>query len=128
MSGPYLKYPAATAALSHTIHPKAPELCRAKLDELKAICLEAFTKKYDPYWDIPLNENLPKPVIELPGMEESGVGSQTGFRSQESGVRNVKGRRAPMGAFLNPDSRILRGPNSASYRPTPVRSSSSLRL
>ena len=34
-------------------------------DELKAIGLDAFTKKHDPYWDIPLNENLPQPVIEL---------------------------------------------------------------
>ena len=33
--------------------------------KIKEIGLEAFTKKYDPYWDIPLNENLPKPVIEL---------------------------------------------------------------
>ena len=28
--------------------------------------LEAFTRKYDPYHDIPLNESLPQPVIELP--------------------------------------------------------------
>jgi hypothetical protein len=40
---------------------KDPELCLAKLDELKSIGLEAFTKKYDPYWDFPLNENLPLP-------------------------------------------------------------------
>jgi hypothetical protein len=33
---------------------------------LKEIGLEAFTRKYDPYWDIPLNESLPEPVIELP--------------------------------------------------------------
>lgn len=35
-------------------------------DELKAIKIEAFTHKYDPYWDIPLNENLPEPVLEIP--------------------------------------------------------------
>ena len=45
---------------------KAPELCLARFDELKGLGLEKFTRKYDPYWDIPLNENLPKPVIDLP--------------------------------------------------------------
>jgi hypothetical protein len=40
-------------------------LCLAKFDELKETGLDAFTKKYDPYWDIPLNEGLPKPVIDL---------------------------------------------------------------
>lgn len=47
-------------------YPRAPQLCLARFDELKAIGLEAFTRKYDPYWDIPLNENLPQPVIDLP--------------------------------------------------------------
>ena len=42
-------------------------------DELKAIGLEAFTKKYDPYWDIPLNENLPQPVIDLPIPDQPGT-------------------------------------------------------
>jgi len=37
-----------------------------KYDELKKFGIEKFTKKYDPYWDIPLNEELPKPVIEIP--------------------------------------------------------------
>jgi hypothetical protein len=35
-------------------------------DELKNIGLDAFTKKHDPYWDIPLNKSLPQPVIDLP--------------------------------------------------------------
>lgn len=39
---------------------------RAGIDELQQIGLEAFTKKHDPYWNIPLNENLPQPVINLP--------------------------------------------------------------
>lgn len=41
-------------------------VCLEKYDELKKIGIEKFTKKYDPYWDIPLNEELPKPVIEIP--------------------------------------------------------------
>lgn len=46
-------------------------ICLSKFDELKQIGLDAFTKKYDPYWDIPLNEELPKPVIDLPIPEEA---------------------------------------------------------
>ncbi|MCA0454914.1 MAG: hypothetical protein LCI00_13150 [Chloroflexi bacterium] len=40
-------------------------ICLEKWDELHAIGLEAFTRKYDPYHDIPLVETLPKPVIDL---------------------------------------------------------------
>ena len=38
----------------------------AAFDELKALGLDAFVRKHDPYWDVPLNENLPQPVIDLP--------------------------------------------------------------
>ena len=41
-------------------------MCLARFDELKHLGLDKFTRKYDPYWDIPLNENLPQPVIDLP--------------------------------------------------------------
>ena len=41
-------------------------MCLARFDELKQLGLDKFTRKYDPYWDIPLNENLPQPVIDLP--------------------------------------------------------------
>ena len=36
------------------------------------IGLEAFTKKWDPYWDVPLNESLPEAVIELPVVGAGG--------------------------------------------------------
>lgn len=61
-----VQYEHVLSTFSHKSYPKAPGLCLAKFDELKQIGLDAFTKKYDPYWDIPLNENLPKPVIYLP--------------------------------------------------------------
>jgi hypothetical protein len=60
------QYAHVLSTFSHKSYPQAPALCLAKFDELKQIGLDAFTKKYDPYWDIPLNESLPKPVIELP--------------------------------------------------------------
>ena len=60
------QYAHILSSFSHRSYPKALEFCLARFDELKSIDLEAFTKKYDPYWDISLNENLPKPVIDLP--------------------------------------------------------------
>ena len=67
------QYAHVLSTFSHRSYPKAPELCLAMFDELKAIGLEAFTKKYDPYWDIPLNENLPQPVIDLPIPDHLGT-------------------------------------------------------
>lgn len=60
------QYAHILSTFSHKSYPKAPQLCLACFDELQNIGLEAFTQKYDPYWDIPLNENLPKPVVKLP--------------------------------------------------------------
>ncbi|MCA9043510.1 MAG: N-6 DNA methylase, partial [Planctomycetaceae bacterium] len=60
------QYEHVLSTFSHSSYPSAPELCLAAFDELKDIGLEAFTKKHDPYHDIPLNENLPEPVINLP--------------------------------------------------------------
>jgi N-6 DNA Methylase len=67
------QYAHVLSSFSHKSYPKAPTLCLAKFDELKQIGLDLFTKKYDPYWDIPLNESLPKPVIDLPIPAEQGT-------------------------------------------------------
>lgn len=63
------QYEHVLSTFNHKSYPKAPEICLAAFDELKDIGLNAFTKKHDPYWDFPLNEALPKPVIDLPGLE-----------------------------------------------------------
>jgi len=56
-----------------------PKTGVARFDELKQIGLDAFTRKYDPYWDIPLNENLTQPVIDLPiPAAEGGRGATVG--------------------------------------------------
>ncbi len=52
-------------SFSQKSFPEAPKLCLAAFDELKKLGLKAFLKKQDPYWDIPLNQELPKPVIDL---------------------------------------------------------------
>lgn len=59
------QYAHVLSTFSHASYPRAPELCLARFDELQEVGLEAFSKKHDPYWDIPLNESLPEPVIEL---------------------------------------------------------------
>lgn len=64
------QYAHVLSTFSHASYRKAPELCLARFDELKQLGLEAFTRKHDPYWDIPLNENLPQPVIDLPILGE----------------------------------------------------------
>ena len=60
------QYAHVLSTFSHASYRKAPELCLDRFDELKKLGLETFTRRYDPYWDIPLNENLPRPVIDLP--------------------------------------------------------------
>ncbi len=66
-------------------------MCLARFDELKSIGLGAFTKKHDPYWDIPLNENLPQPVIDLPGLGQAA--EEKRFKLGETGGKpKPKGR------------------------------------
>jgi hypothetical protein len=68
------QYADVLSTFSRARYKKAPELCLACFNELKSIGLDAFTKKHDPYSDIPLNEDLPQPVIELPGFVRNGAG------------------------------------------------------
>lgn len=53
------------SGFSHRSYPEAPRLCLAAFDELEAKGLDAFVRDHDPYWDVPLNEALPKPAIDL---------------------------------------------------------------
>ncbi len=61
------QYAHVLSTFNHKSYPRSRVLCLAMFDELRATGLDAFSKKHDPYWDIPLNENLPEPVIDLPG-------------------------------------------------------------
>jgi hypothetical protein len=74
------QYAHILSTFSHRNYPKAPNQCLAAFDELKSIGLDAFTKKHDPYWDIPLNENLPQPVIDLPILNSSAEPSASARR------------------------------------------------
>ncbi len=82
------QYQHILSSFSHAGFDKAPELCLARFDELKQIGLEAFTKKYDPYWDIPLNENLPQPDPAVSAAIEKyleGTGKAIGGRRKTGG-------------------------------------------
>jgi hypothetical protein len=68
------QYARVLSTFSHASYRHAPALCLARFDELMEMGLEAYTKKWDPYQDIPLNENLPQPVIELAGIGNSESG------------------------------------------------------
>jgi hypothetical protein len=87
------QYAHVLSTFKHTSYPKASELCMAMFDDLNSIGLEAFTKKHDPYWDIPLNENLPQPVIDLPVPKMAGNGSVLDLFGEVSPASPSKGRR-----------------------------------
>ncbi len=82
MSEAMALYEHVLSTFSHASYPKAPVLCLAKFDELKRLGLDAFTRKYDPYHDIPLNENLPEPVIDLPIPGDIGSGTADGEQGE----------------------------------------------
>ena len=67
------QYELILSSFAHRSYSKAPYLCLEAFDELYEVGIEAFTKKYDPYWDIPLNENLPKPVLDLKIPGQTGI-------------------------------------------------------
>ena len=67
------QYAHVLSTFSHASYRKAPELCLARFDELKKLGLEAFTRKYDPYWDIPL-EREPPPARHRPAHPRRGQG------------------------------------------------------
>ncbi len=101
------QYVHALSSFSHRSYTQAPELCLATFDELKKLGLEAFTKKHDPYWDIPLNENLPEPAIDLPVLGEE-LDSQARLGPLFDGIQEVvtEGRpsaRRPIQNAINPD-------------------------
>jgi hypothetical protein len=60
------QYAHVPSTFSHARYKDAPRQCLAAFDELQSLGLAAFIKKHAPYWNIPLNENFPQPVIDLP--------------------------------------------------------------
>lgn len=110
------QYAHVLSTFSHRSFPRAPELCLAAFDELQEIGLEAFCQKHDPYWDIPLNESLPRPVIDLPIPGET----ETLPGSPEQGHLF---RDTAQGQLFGGDAAPRRGrrPRAARVAPVPAR-------
>jgi hypothetical protein len=107
------QYAHVLLAFSHKSYPKAPSLCLEKFDELKRIGLDAFTKKHDPYHDIPLNENLPQPVIESPAIPAEG-GSLFDRPSEEREPEDAGGvKQGPVPSGRGKVSRLKEEPTAA---------------
>lgn len=59
------QYEHLLGSFSHKSYPQATTRCLAAFDELREVGLAAFTRAHDPYHDIPLVTDLPKPVLQL---------------------------------------------------------------
>lgn len=70
------QYVHVLSSFSHSSYLDAPNLCLAAFDELQHDGLESFIRRNDPYWDIPLNESLPHPMMELPIQAAPMVGEE----------------------------------------------------
>ena len=70
------QYAHVLSTFSHKSYPKAPERCLAAFDELKQIGIDSFVRKHDPYHDVPLNDALPKPMLDLPVQAQADAPSK----------------------------------------------------
>ena len=86
------QYKHILSTFNHTEWPETPTICLTMFDEIQADGLQAFTKKYDPYWAIPLNESLPQPVIDLPGLRDTD-GTGMGFALSSPTGAPKRGRK-----------------------------------
>jgi hypothetical protein len=70
------QYERILSTFGNRTYPQAAFRCLEAFDQLGNTDLEDFQRKYDPYWDIALNENLSQPVIDLaiPGHAAIGLG------------------------------------------------------
>jgi hypothetical protein len=96
------QYAHVLSTFSHASCPDTPPQCLAAFDELQSLDLEAFTQKHDPYWNIPLNENLPQPVVELPqvasGEQRAASGAST-VHQKEFDLPTTAARAGSRGVF-----------------------------
>jgi len=59
------QYAYVLSTFSHRSNPTTAGLCLAAFDEVEAIGIDSFVRKHDAYWDVPLKDDLPAPVIGL---------------------------------------------------------------
>jgi len=90
------QYEHVLSTFSHKSYPQAPALCLAAFDELKRLGLDAFTRKHDPYWDIPLNDALPEPDPAVSAAIEKALAEAGG---NEGGKKDLFGDPVPTDLF-----------------------------
>lgn len=105
---------------SHKSYLEAPRRCLAAFDELDRLGLKAFVRRYDPYWDVPLVDTVPEPVIDLPlqqlelprahGPRKAGASKGNGTGSDTRRSHNTGSRRG----HQNPNSKRQRSVQSPS--------------
>jgi hypothetical protein len=59
------QYAHLLGTFSHTSYPAAPDRCLTAFDDLQAHGLPAFLRLHDPYFDLPLPDHLPTPVLPI---------------------------------------------------------------
>lgn len=60
------QYAELLSAFMHRSYPDSPAICLSAFDRLEEVGMNRFCKQNDPYWDIPLTDAFPAPVIRLP--------------------------------------------------------------
>jgi hypothetical protein len=94
----HAQYEHVLSTFNHKSYPKASALSLAMFDELRTIGLPAFTRRHDPYWDIPLNETLPQPLIEVTLQAEPTTLGEQRVLYTETGAGDTGKRAAEMPA------------------------------
>lgn len=88
------------SSFSHKSYPQASALCMAAFQELKHIGLDAFVRKHDPYWDIPLVRALPTPVLTFPQLAQATATAPTEEvtpkRAKRTSPKEPKGDTLPL--------------------------------
>ena len=75
------EYERILGSFRHKSFAAAPGLCLAAFDELARIGQDAFCRRHDPYWDIPLVTTLAHPIIDLPvAHSQTGCGTAKPIR------------------------------------------------
>jgi hypothetical protein len=75
------EYERILGSFSHKSFVAAPGLCLEAFDELARIGQDAFCRRHDPYWDIPLVTTLAHPIIDLPvAHSQTGCGTARPIR------------------------------------------------
>ena len=88
------QYATVLASFRGDSSPNWSALCVERHREVETNGLSEFVRRHDPYWDIPLNGALAKPVIDLPLAGDAAV---------------ISGRQLGLGFGVNENERPLPG-------------------